>query len=67
MVKYIANQKIDKYEKGDEVPDELGSLWFGMYKFPPVDKISDTEVVEDSSFEPVPEKVETPKSPKRKR
>jgi len=37
-MKYIANQDIDKFKKGDEVPEEQAKVWMSMYKFPPVDE-----------------------------
>ena len=36
-MKYIANQNISDFKKGDEVPAEIAEVWVNMYKFPPVD------------------------------
>ena len=37
-MKYIANQDIDKFKKGDEVPEELAKVWMNMYVKSPVDE-----------------------------
>ena len=45
-MKFIANQNIGDYKKGDEVPYEIGKTWSEMYVTSPVDKIEETKKVE---------------------
>ena len=35
---FIANQDIDKYKKGDEVPEDIAKVWQNMYLKSPVDE-----------------------------
>ncbi len=62
MVKYIALEKIDKYEIGDVVPTEIAVVWETMYLKSPVEK------VEEKTEKPKVEKpkVEKPKVEKKK-
>ena len=59
-MKYIANTEIGDYKKGEEVPKEKAEIWINAYKYPPVDK------VEDSEFPNSPKKKEDELSPEAK-
>lgn len=64
-MKYIANQNIGDYKKGDEVPYEIGKTWSEMYVNSPVDKIDETKKVESEVKEEVKEVETKPVAKKR--
>ena len=43
MTKYFAKENIDKYKKGDSIPEAQAKIWMEMFKISPIEVIEELE------------------------